>query len=172
MIQSPATVSSSDASCSENENRKVTVTCAQLPNQVPERSPALRRYQHQRISAPVGRIDEEECDANGNAGMVERNNKANRNTNSLRLPRNKVEPLPRKPLLRSEAIDQDQQESSSSGGKDNVCFLSVGLPVHGFTKGNPKIRIVLQLKKKINLVFLQNFSTNVLVKNIRIRIER
>ncbi|XP_031560440.1 uncharacterized protein LOC116296547 [Actinia tenebrosa] len=119
LIQSPATASSSDVSSSENESRKVTLT--QLPNQAPETSPAIRRYQHQRATVPVERIDEEEYDANNKTEMVERNNRANRTTNSsLRLPRNKIEPLPRKPLLRSEAIDQDQQESSSSGADREV----------------------------------------------------
>jgi len=79
-----------------------------------EKSPILRRPQTNQRT-PVERIEEESrnWDENEDNNDTKNNIKNKKNLTSLQIPRNKVSPLPKKPLVRSQAVEQT---GSSSDG--------------------------------------------------------
>lgn len=78
-----------------------------------DKSPVLKRLPNHRT--PVDRIEEESKNLDENEDIETKNTLRSKLSSTLSVPNNKVAPLPKKPLVRSAAVDRI--ESSSSGGK-------------------------------------------------------
>lgn len=105
-IQTANTPSTSDTSDSDLIKNSLTIQ----NHAFKDKSPVLRRPPTNR-KTPVDRIEEENCDEN-NEDIEIKNNVKNKKHFSLQLPNNKVSPLPKKPLVRSTAVDTEGSSTS------------------------------------------------------------